>query len=101
MVVIADAVAKVFVNGGITNVTSITRGVTGSRREVEAITNGSAVTRTLLATESGKMFTVDMSTADNNVTLTLPTASTSAGVFYDFTFLVAWDRDWETFYQTQ
>ena len=93
MVVIADAVAKVFVNGGITDVTSITRGVTGSKREVEAITNGSAVTRTLTASESGKLFTVNMSTVDNNVTLTLPTASTSAGVFYDFAFLVNCDDD--------
>tara|TARA_R100000152_G_C6705945_1_gene134528 strand:- start:53 stop:817 length:765 start_codon:yes stop_codon:yes gene_type:complete len=93
MTVIADAVAGTYVNGNITGVTGITRGIVGSRREVEAITNGSAVTRTLTATESGKLFTVDMSTVDNNVTLTLPAASTSAGVWYDFCFLVNSDDD--------
>ena len=58
-------------------------------RNVEAITNASAVTRTLTTAESGMMFTLDMSTADNNVTITLPTATTAgvAGTYYDFVFL--------------
>ena len=48
------------------------------------IDNESAVTRTLLASESGTLYAVDMSTVDNNVTLTLPTASDDiAGCNYD------------------
>ena len=93
MVVIADDVASSYVNGNISAVGTITRGATGNRKTVEAITNGSAVTRTLTIGESGMLFTVNMSTVDNNVTLTLPAASTSAGVMYDFAFLVDCDDD--------
>ena len=62
-------------------------------RPVEGINNGSAVTRTLTTTESGTLYTVDMSAVDNNVTITLPTAATSAGVYYDFCFTVDSDDD--------
>jgi hypothetical protein len=66
------------------------------RREtqaVEQIDNVAAVTRTLLASESGTLFQVDMSTVDYDVTLTLPAVSTSAGVYYDFCFTVDSDDD--------
>ena len=62
-------------------------------RPVEAINNGAAVTRTLTTTESGTLYTVDMSAVDNDVTITLPTAATSAGVYYDFCFTVDSDDD--------
>jgi hypothetical protein len=62
-------------------------------RPVEAITNAAAVARTLTTVESGTLFTVNMATADNNVTITLPSAGTSAGVYYDFCFLVDCDDD--------
>ena len=62
-------------------------------RPVEAINNAAAVTRTLTTVESGTLFTVDMSAVDNNVTLTLPTAASSAGVYYDFCFTVDSDDD--------
>ena len=62
-------------------------------RPVDAITNASAVTRTLLTAESGTLYTLDMSAVDNNVTITLPAASSSAGVYYDFCFLVDSDDD--------
>ena len=62
-------------------------------RPVEAITNAAAVTRTLTTVESGTLFTVNMATADNNVTITLPAAATSAGVYFDFCFLVNSDDD--------
>ena len=64
-----------------------------SARPVEAITNAAAVTRTLTTVESGTLFTVDMSAVDNNVTITLPTAASSAGVYYDFCFTVNSDDD--------
>tara|TARA_R110002167_G_C12504215_1_gene636626 strand:- start:42 stop:761 length:720 start_codon:yes stop_codon:yes gene_type:complete len=86
MVVIADDVASKYVNANITAVGTITRSALGNRRLVEAITNGSATTRTLTVEETGKLFQIDMTTVDNNVTLTLPTASTAAGVYYDFTY---------------
>jgi len=62
-------------------------------RPVEALTNSAAVTRTLTTAESGTLYTVDLSTEDNDITITLPTAATSAGVFYDFCFLVNSDDD--------
>ena len=64
-----------------------------SARPVDSITNASVVTRTLLAAESGTLYTLDMSAVDNNVTITLPAASSSAGVYYDFCFLVDSDDD--------
>ncbi len=62
-------------------------------RPVEALTNAAAVTRTLTTVESGTLFTVNMATADNNVALTLPAAASSAGVYFDFCFLVNSDDD--------
>jgi len=60
----------------------------------QKIDNSAAVTRTLKASESGTLFAVDMSAVDNNVTLTLPTASDAvAGVNYDFCFTVNCDDD--------
>ena len=60
----------------------------------EKITNDAAVTRTLTAAESGTLYAVDMSAVDNNVALTLPTASADvAGVNYDFCFTVDCDDD--------
>jgi len=60
----------------------------------QKLDNTVAVARTLKATESGTLFAVDMSTVDNNVVLTLPTASDEvAGVNYDFCFTVNCDDD--------
>tara|TARA_R100000008_G_C3511925_1_gene129268 strand:- start:177 stop:722 length:546 start_codon:yes stop_codon:yes gene_type:complete len=72
----------------------------GYKRLVEAVTNASAAARTLTAAESGTLFTVNMATVDNNLTFTLPATSTSAGVFYDFCFLVASDDDADFILQT-
>ena len=63
------------------------------KKRVQSIDNSAALTRTMLDSESGTLFLVDMSTVDNNVTLTLPTASGSAGVWFDFCFTVACDDD--------
>jgi hypothetical protein len=63
------------------------------KRRIQSIDNSAALTRTMLDSESGTLFLVDMSTVDNNVTLTLPTASGSAGVWYDFCFTVNCDDD--------
>ena len=62
-------------------------------RPVEALTNAAAITRTLSVDESGKLFTVNMAAVDNNIALTLPPAASSAGVFFDFCFLVDSDDD--------
>jgi hypothetical protein len=63
-------------------------------RAFQKIDNSAAVTRTLTAAESGTLFAVDMSTVDNDVALTLPTASDAvAGVNYDFCFTVDSDDD--------
>jgi len=72
----------------------------GQKRVVESVTNAAAASRTLLATESGTLFQVDMSTVDNNLTYSLPATSTSAGVFYDFCFTVASDDDADFILQT-
>ena len=63
------------------------------KRRIQNIDNSAAVTRTMLDSESGTLFLVDMSTVDNDVTLTLPTASGSAGVWFDFCFTVNCDDD--------
>ena len=63
------------------------------KRRTQSIDNSAAVTRTMLDSESGTLFIVDMSTVDNDVTLTLPTASGSEGVWYDFCFTVDSDDD--------
>lgn len=61
-------------------------------RPVEAITNAAVVTRELTAAESGTLFTLTMTTEDNNVTITLPAATPAiAGVYYDFCWLVDCD----------
>ena len=60
----------------------------------QKIDNTAVVARTLKASESGTLFAVDMSTVDNNVTITLPTVSDAvAGVNYDFCFTVNSDDD--------
>jgi len=63
------------------------------KRRIQNIDNSAAVTRTMLDSESGTLFIVDMSTVDNNVTLTLPTASGSEGVWFDFCFNQNCDDD--------
>ena len=65
----------------------------GIKRPVEAVTNVGVVTRTLTEDESGLLMTLNMAAVDNNVTITLPAAATSAGVYYDFCFLVDSDDD--------
>mgnify|MGYP003665693891 FL=1 len=65
----------------------------GIKRPVEAITNAAAVTRQLMEDESGILFTLNMAAVDNNVTFTLPPASSSAGVYFDFCFIVDSDDD--------
>ena len=63
-------------------------------RPVDALVNsGGAVARTLLTAESGTLYTVNMATADNNVVITLPSAASAAGCYYDFCFLVDCDDD--------
>lgn len=60
----------------------------------QKIDNSAVVARTLTAGESGTLYAVDMSAVDNNVTLTLPTASDAvAGCNYDFCFTVNCDDD--------
>jgi len=63
------------------------------RRPTEAITNASAVTRTLHDEESGTLFYLDLSAVDNDITLTLPAAANAKGVFYDFTYIANSDDD--------
>ena len=65
----------------------------GIKRPVEAVTNAAAVTRQLMEDESGILFTLNMAAVDNNVTFTLPPASSSAGVYFDFCFIVDSDDD--------
>ena len=60
---------------------------------IDYINNVAATTRTLLAEESGTIFLVDMSAVDNNVTITLPTASSSAGCYYEFIYTANCDDD--------
>tara|TARA_R100000458_G_C8260719_1_gene236246 strand:+ start:126 stop:911 length:786 start_codon:yes stop_codon:yes gene_type:complete len=93
--VIADDVNSKYIHENVEAVTSITLASQGQYRTVEAITNAAAVTRTLTTAESGTLFTVNMSTIDNNVALTLPIATDAgvAGVYYDFCFLVDCDDD--------
>lgn len=63
-------------------------------RAFQKMDNSVALARTLLASESGTLFAVDMSTVDNNVTITLPTVSDAiAGCNYDFCFTVNSDDD--------
>ena len=71
------------------------------RRRTQNMDNSAALTRTLLDSESGTLFLVDMSTVDNNVTLSLPTVSGSEGVWYDFCFTVDSDDDADFIIKTQ
>tara|TARA_R110002110_G_scaffold101801_1_gene258520 strand:- start:35 stop:568 length:534 start_codon:yes stop_codon:yes gene_type:complete len=73
----------------------------GTKRRVEAITNAAAVARTLTKEESGTLFTITNTTADNNITFTLPTAATAlAGVTYEFVFLANCDDDADVIWTT-
>ena len=63
------------------------------KRPVEKLENTAAFSITLNASQSGTLFQVDMSNVDNNVAMTLPTASSSAGVYYDFCFNQNCDDD--------
>ena len=65
----------------------------GKRRKIEHVNNSRALTRTLTDDESGTLFIIDMSAVDNNVTLTLPTAAGSEGVFYEFCYSANCDDD--------
>ena len=90
-IVIADDVNGVYVEG-VTAIESITLGTTANRKRIDAtINNSSALARNLTVAESGTLFRVDMTTVDNNVTLTLPTVATAAGVMYDFVLTAASD----------
>ena len=63
------------------------------KRRVLKIDNVAAVTRTLKDSESGTLFLVSLAAVDNDITLTLPTASGSEGVWFDFCFTVDSDDD--------
>ena len=63
------------------------------KRKTAVLANSSAITRTLTDSQSGTLFLVDLSAVDNDITLTLPTASGSEGVWYDFCFTVDSDDD--------
>ena len=92
--VVADDIASTYCHPNVTAIESITLGSTSNRKRIDAtINNSTALARTLLASESGSLFRVDMTTVDNNVTLTLPIASASAGVMYDFVLTAASDDD--------
>ena len=75
-------------------------GLAGVRRRVEAVTNAAAVTRTLKTSESGMLFTITATTVDNNIAFTLPTASESAGTYYDFCILANSDDDADVSWST-
>ena len=73
----------------------------GVGRRVEAITNAAVRTRTLTAAEAGTLFTITNTTADNNITFTLPTAATAlAGVSYEFVFLADCDDNADVIWTT-
>jgi len=102
--VVADEFGANYVNANITAVDKIelnSSATLNQVRTVEAITNAAAVTRTLTRAESGTLFTVDISTADNDVTLTLPAVASNAGTFYDFCFLVDSDDDADFILKTE
>ena len=84
----------------ILNLKGNAQGIAGVRRRVEAVTNASAVTRTLTTAESGMLFTISATTVDNNIAFTLPTASTSAGTYYDFCILANSDDDADVSWST-
>ena len=63
------------------------------QRPVVNIDNKAALAMTLTDSQSGTMFICNLATVDNNITLTLPTASGSEGVWFDFVVNVASDDD--------
>ena len=63
------------------------------QRPVLNIDNSAALAMTLKDSQSGTMFICNLTTVDNNITLTLPTASGSEGVWFDFVVNVASDDD--------
>ena len=63
------------------------------QRSVARIDNTAARAVTLKDSQSGTMFICNLATVDNNITLTLPTASGSEGVWFDFVVNVASDDD--------
>ena len=63
------------------------------QRPVVNIDNKVALAMTLTDSQSGTMFICNLATVDNNITLTLPTASGSEGVWFDFIVNVASDDD--------
>tara|TARA_R100000234_G_scaffold113265_1_gene87545 strand:+ start:433 stop:1155 length:723 start_codon:yes stop_codon:yes gene_type:complete len=79
-VTVADDVNSVYAHDNITAVDSITLGVTGSYRGFEAITT----TKSLEASDSGKVFTVDQGSA---YSITLPTVA-QAGAGWHATFIL-------------
>ena len=63
------------------------------QRPVVNIDNKAVLAMTLTDSQSGTMFICNLETVDNNITLTLPTASGSEGVWFDFIVNVASDDD--------
>ena len=63
------------------------------QRPIGRFENTAAVAVTLTDSQSGTMFICNLATVDNNITLTLPTASGSEGVWFDFIVNVASDDD--------
>ena len=57
------------------------------------VDNKAANAITLEDSQSGSMIIANLTVADNNITVTLPTASGSEGVFFDFVVNVASDDD--------
>ena len=59
-----------------------------TRRPVIALSNAATTARLLDASESGSLVTIDLSTdAVQTITVTLPAAATSAGCYYEFSFI--------------
>ena len=63
------------------------------QRPVVNIDNKAVLAMTLTDSQSGTMFICNLAAVDNNITLTLPTASGSEGVWFDFIVNVASDDD--------
>ena len=73
----------------------------GEKRRVESINNTAVRTRTLTKEESGTLFLITNTTADNNITFTFPTAATAiAGVHYEFTFSANCDDNADVIWTT-
>ena len=63
------------------------------QRPIGRFSNKVATAATLKDSQSGTLFICNLATVDNNITLTLPTASGSEGVWFDFIVNVASDDD--------